>query len=60
MAPIRIGVFLLLPEGGKRRQIQFEKKIYVYDLLCGVVVGVPGYRLRGPGSISEATRFSEK
>jgi hypothetical protein len=30
------------------------------DLLCGVIVSVPGYRLRGPGSISSATRFSDK
>jgi hypothetical protein len=25
--------------------------------LCGLVVSVPGYRSRGPGSISGATRF---
>jgi hypothetical protein len=30
------------------------------DLLCGLVVGVPGYRSRGPGSIPSATRSSEK
>jgi hypothetical protein len=30
------------------------------DLLCGLVVSVPGYRFRGPGSIPGATRFSEK
>jgi hypothetical protein len=28
--------------------------------LCGLVVRVPGYRSRGPGSIYGATRFSEK
>jgi hypothetical protein len=28
--------------------------------LCGLVVRVPGYRSRGPGSIAGATRFSEK
>jgi hypothetical protein len=28
--------------------------------LCGLVVRVPGYRSRGPGSISGTTRFSEK
>jgi hypothetical protein len=28
--------------------------------LCGLVVTVPGYRSRGPGSIPGATRFSEK
>jgi hypothetical protein len=30
------------------------------DLLCGLVVIVPGYRFRGPGFIPSATRFSEK
>jgi hypothetical protein len=29
-------------------------------LLCGLVVIVPGYRSRGPGSIPGATRLSEK
>jgi hypothetical protein len=27
------------------------------DRLCGLMVRVPGYRSRGPGSISGATRF---
>jgi hypothetical protein len=30
------------------------------DRLCGLLVRVPGYRSRGPGSIPGATRFSEK
>jgi hypothetical protein len=30
------------------------------DRLCGLVVRVPGYRSRGPGSILGATRFSVK
>jgi hypothetical protein len=30
------------------------------DHLCGLVVRVPEYRSRGPGSISGTTRFSEK
>jgi hypothetical protein len=30
------------------------------DCLCGLVVRVPGYRSRCQGSISGATRFSEK
>jgi hypothetical protein len=30
------------------------------DLLCCLVVRVPGYKSGGPGSISGATRFSEK
>jgi hypothetical protein len=32
----------------------------VLDRLCGLVVGVPGYRFRGPGAIPGSTRFSEK
>jgi hypothetical protein len=30
------------------------------DCLCGLVLRVPGYRSRGQGSISLATRFYEK
>jgi hypothetical protein len=30
------------------------------DGLCGLVVSIPGYRSRGPGSIHGVTRFSEK
>jgi hypothetical protein len=30
------------------------------DSLCGLVVRVPGYRSRGPGSILGATKCSEK
>jgi hypothetical protein len=30
------------------------------DRLCGLVVRVPAYRPRGPGSIPGATRLSEK
>jgi hypothetical protein len=33
------------------------KKIY---RLCGLLVSVPGYRSRDPGSIPGATKFSEK
>jgi hypothetical protein len=29
------------------------------DRLCGLLVRVPGYRSRGPGSIPDATSFSE-
>jgi hypothetical protein len=32
----------------------------ITDRLCGLVVRVTGYRSGGPGSISGATRFSEK
>jgi hypothetical protein len=34
-------------------------KEYEFDLVCGLVVTVPGYRSRGPRSIPGATRFSE-
>jgi hypothetical protein len=35
--------------------------ILLADRLCGLVVKVPGYRFRGPGSIPGATNFfSEK
>jgi hypothetical protein len=30
------------------------------DRLCGLVVRVPGYRARSPGSIPGANRFYEK
>jgi hypothetical protein len=32
----------------------------IADRLCGLVLRVPGYRARGPGSIPGATKFSEK
>jgi hypothetical protein len=34
--------------------------MHFIDHLCGLVVRVPGYRSKGPSSISGATRFSEK
>jgi hypothetical protein len=34
--------------------------VVMNDRLFGLVVRVPGYRYRGPGSIPGATRFSEK
>jgi hypothetical protein len=46
----------------KKRSGLFRLK-YFYrrrDHLCGLVVRVPGYISRGPGSIPGATRFSEK
>jgi hypothetical protein len=41
---------------------EFNLDLYLsnMDRLCGLVVRVPGYRSRGPGLISGATRFSEK
>jgi hypothetical protein len=39
----------------------FNKNYFlVFDRLCGLVVGVPGHRSRGSGSIPGATRVSEK
>jgi hypothetical protein len=34
--------------------------IHSDDRLCGLVVRVPGYKYRGPGSIHGVTRFYEK
>jgi hypothetical protein len=38
----------------------FQEVVVISDRLCGLVIRVPGYRSRGPGSIPGATRFSEK
>jgi hypothetical protein len=49
-----------------RRQIHNRKLclyiIYIRKIgdLCSLVVGVPGCRSRGPGSIPGTTKFSEK
>jgi hypothetical protein len=51
---------------GVLRNITLLSVVYLHpeyvirDRLCGLLVGVPGYRPRGPGSIPVATRFSEK
>jgi hypothetical protein len=37
-----------------------KELLYKLTDLCGLVVRVPGYRSKGPGSIPSATRFSEK
>jgi hypothetical protein len=37
-----------------------DKFCGVIDRLYGLVVSVPGYKSRDPGSIPGATRFSEK
>jgi hypothetical protein len=34
--------------------------LIIVDRLCGLLVRVPGYRSRGPGSIPSAIRLSEK
>jgi hypothetical protein len=38
----------------------FIKAFHKWDRLCGLVVRIPGYRSRGPGSIPITTRFSEQ
>jgi hypothetical protein len=40
--------------------LDIKKKYDLTGRFYGLVVGVPGYRSRGPGSIPGATRFSEK
>jgi hypothetical protein len=44
--------------------VRYELNLYLtlkkVDRLCGIMVRVPGYRLRDPASIPGATRFSEK
>jgi hypothetical protein len=37
-----------------------KRVIFIAERLCGLLVRVPAYRSRGPGSISGDTRFSEK
>jgi hypothetical protein len=34
-----------------------DKASVSFDRLCGLVVKVPGYRFRGPGSLPGSTRF---
>jgi hypothetical protein len=38
---------------------QFCLANILHDRHCGLVVRIPGYRSRGPGSIPAATKFSE-
>jgi hypothetical protein len=45
---------------GYLARVLLSVAISVEDRLCGLMVRVPGYRYRGPGSIAGATRFSEK
>jgi hypothetical protein len=46
---------------GKPRTVgeKFRLPQAVGDRLCGLVVRVPGYRSRGPGSILGSTRLSD-
>jgi hypothetical protein len=41
-------------------EVSFYVSFMYRDHLCGLVVRVPGYRSRVPGSIPGVTRFSEK
>jgi hypothetical protein len=46
---------------GHLARLEEERKIRILvGNTASVVVRVPGYRSRGPGSIPDATRFSEK
>jgi hypothetical protein len=49
------------PQWGWKNEV-FKKKScdLIGNRLCGLVVRVPGYRSRDPGSIPGATRFSDK
>jgi hypothetical protein len=38
----------------------YHSSTFLSDRLCGLVFRVPGYRSRGPGSITGTTRFSVK
>jgi hypothetical protein len=40
--------------------IKHKENFTFISYLCGLVVRVPGYRSRGPGSIPGSTGFSEK
>jgi hypothetical protein len=51
---------LRLPAVSLRPGTRYSDRITLYrDRLCGLVVRVPGYRFRGPGSILGTTRFAE-
>jgi hypothetical protein len=52
-----IGNVTTFRETLRERDIAFQFRV---DRFCGLVVRVPGYIHRESGSISGATRFSEK
>jgi hypothetical protein len=52
-----LGMYCVSCEVRNELYIRYLKKV---DRLCGLVIRVPGYRSRGPGSIPNASRFSEK
>jgi small VCP/p97-interacting protein len=47
-------------ERGGQLTVIFLTSCSMGDCLCGLVIRVPGFRSRGPGSIPGATRFSGK
>jgi hypothetical protein len=61
-------LIVIIDRTGKQKKKKFfsnhEDSYRAYsgkiDRLCDSVVRIPGYRSRGPGSIPDATRFSEK
>jgi hypothetical protein len=42
------------------RKLGWFSRTIPLDCLCGLVIRIPGYRSKGPGSIPGTTRFSEK
>jgi hypothetical protein len=63
-----VTVRLLISKQCKRGPVFFRGSVYfkhireswlMSERVCGLVVRVPGYRYRNPGSIPGATRFSE-
>jgi hypothetical protein len=55
-----ISVFLKFYYGLTVMHCVFRPPLVLTDRLCGLVVRIPCYGSRGPGSIPGATRFSEK
>jgi hypothetical protein len=56
-----VGIFRVLSEGASfisRKKEISDVMSNMADRLCGLVVRVPGYRSRGPGSIPGSTKFS--
>jgi hypothetical protein len=49
-----------LTEETEQKGTLFPLSDFYFDRLCGLVVRVPGYRSRGPSSVPDTTRFSEK
>jgi hypothetical protein len=53
----QIDLIFKVAKNNKHRVAQFIPVIYSCDRVCGLMVIVPGYRSRGPGSIPGATKF---